>query len=98
MSLTNVIIGLVLLFTLLSLLASSIQETIAGWYSLRGRMLDYALQRMLAKGEADYAAPRDAANSTDKDTPSPYTNGSIVYRLRSNKSTRIFRKSVPTLA
>ena len=82
MSFINVIIGLILLFTLLSLLASSIQETIAGWFSLRGRMLDYALQRMLAQGDADYAAPGNTATSTDKAASSAYTKSNLYEAFR----------------
>ncbi len=43
----SIAIGLVLIFLILSLLATSLQEVIAGWMSLRGKMLERALEKLL---------------------------------------------------
>jgi len=40
-------IGLILVFLMLSLLVTSIQEVLAGWFSMRGKMLEHALEKML---------------------------------------------------
>lgn len=51
MSLITTALGLVLIFLILSLLASSIQEALASWLSLRGRTFGEALERMLTNVE-----------------------------------------------
>lgn len=47
----DVFIGLIFIFLLYSLLATIIQEVIATWFSLRARMLQKALRRMLEDGD-----------------------------------------------
>lgn len=43
----NIFIGLIFIFLLYSLLASILQELFASWCSLRSKMLQKALRRML---------------------------------------------------
>lgn len=63
------VIGLMLLYSLLSLLASAIQESIAGWMSLRGRMLDQALARMLGRSDAPAQQPPSVADAAAQPAP-----------------------------
>ena len=49
MTILTVAIGLILTYLILSLIASSLQETIAGWLSLRSKFLGNALDNMLTK-------------------------------------------------
>lgn len=44
----DVVIGLVFMFLLLSLLATIVQEMLAGWLSLRGRRLERAIRNLLS--------------------------------------------------
>lgn len=47
MSIITTAIGLILVYLILSLIISSLQETIANWFSLRGKHLGHALDQML---------------------------------------------------
>ena len=49
----NLIIGLFFVYLILSMLCSGIQEAIAGWIRLRGRMLLGAIQQMLSNQDKD---------------------------------------------
>ena len=58
MSLITTALGLVLVFLILSLLASSIQEAIASWFSLRGRTFGEALGRLLTNVDYNGTVPK----------------------------------------
>ena len=69
-------IGLILVYLILSLLASSIQETFAGWFSLRAKTMGKALERMLTNGSYD-----NDANKLDKSILNAFENHSIYGNL-----------------
>lgn len=60
----DVFIGLIFIFLLYSLLAVVIQEIIARWFGLRGRMLVKAIVRMLEDQDARKIMNIDASTST----------------------------------
>ena len=59
-------LGLILIFLILSLLATAIQEFIAGGLSLRGTMLDEALQKLLTNEPLDEATDVAAKDLYEK--------------------------------
>ena len=46
----DVVIGLIFLFLLFSLLATTVMELIAGFLALRGRLLERAIEKILTTG------------------------------------------------
>lgn len=53
MSILTTAIGLVLVYLILSLIATAAQEAVASWFSLRSNTLGYALERMLTNESTD---------------------------------------------
>jgi hypothetical protein len=56
----DVVIGLAFVFFLLAVLASAIQELVAGFFGLRARMLEQGLRNMLASGQSKSLVDVDA--------------------------------------
>jgi len=79
MSLITTALGLVLIFLVLSLLASSVQEVIASWFSLRGRTFGEALERLLTNVEV-------------KEGQEPVFDDSLLKAFRKHN---IFRQFLP---
>jgi hypothetical protein len=81
----EVLIGLVLVYLLLSLVCSTIQEAFAAWLNWRGSMLRRAIQRLLAddKTLADklYAHPLVDALKNDEREPSYIPNRTFAEAL-----------------
>jgi hypothetical protein len=81
----EVLIGLVLVYLLLSLVCSTIQEAFAAWLNWRGDMLRSAIQRLLAddKALADklYAHPLVDALKKDEREPSYIPNRTFAEAL-----------------
>jgi hypothetical protein len=53
MSIITVAIGIILVYLILSLVATSAQEVVASWFSLRSRTMGEALERMLSNESVD---------------------------------------------